>query len=140
MPATFFYCLAATVYMRKRFIIISFLVFLVGNVWSAETDLDTDLMQAIEDENKSLGSNLALKDSKSSTANVKELESMFIKVEAYFVAKGDAQDAVSLSKKSMELTAEIAKAITAKDFDSAINSATTLSRTCKTCHNFYKKS
>ena len=126
--------------MHKIISSLGIFVLLSGSVWSAQTELDTDLMQAIEDANKSLSSNIALKGEKAATANAKELEDMFSKVEAYFVAKGEAGDAVTLSKKSKDLTVEIVKSITAKDFDSATNSATVLSRTCRTCHTFYKKS
>jgi len=73
-------------------------------------------------------------------ADAKELTEWFAKVEAYYVRKGDAADAVELAQKSRGLTAQILQSLSAKDFDAATNSATALSRTCKTCHNFYKKS
>ncbi|CAH0352945.1 hypothetical protein [Aquabacterium sp. CECT 9606] len=127
--------------MRKvSLIILGFLLVLTTSVKSAQAELDMDLMQAIEDTNKSLSSNIAIKDQKASTSDAKELEQMFSKVETYFVEKGDAPDAVDLAKKSKELSLEIVKSVTAQDFDSATNAATTISRNCRTCHTFYKKS
>lgn len=127
--------------MRKvSLIFLGFFLVLTSGVKSAQAELDIDLMQAIEDTNKSLASNIAIKDQKASTADAKELEQMFSKVETYFVEKGDAPDAVDLSKKSRELSLEIVKAVTAQDFDTATNAATTMSRNCRTCHTFYKKS
>jgi hypothetical protein len=116
------------------------LLLVAGAAWSAEVEMDTDWMKAIEDANKNLASNIALKNAKGSAADAKELEELFVKVDAFFVEKGDAHDAVDLSKKSLELTREISRSVSAGDFDAATNSATTLSRTCRSCHTFYKKS
>ena len=126
--------------MHKSIIFTGVLATLVGSAMSADVELDTDLMHTIEDTNKSLAANIAAKDAKSSTNDAKELEALFGKVEEYFVTKGDADDAVALSKKIKALSSDIVKSVSASDFDAATNFATTLSRTCKTCHNFYKKS
>ena len=126
--------------MRKAIAVAAALLALAGSVRSAEDELDTDLMQSIEDSNKSLASNIGIKDGKGATTDAKDLTEMFAKVEAFYVKKGDAADAVDLSKKSLDLSGQILKQIAAKDFDTATDTATTLSRTCKTCHNFYKKS
>lgn len=106
----------------------------------AEDSIDTDLMQTIEDTNKSLASNLALGDAQRATADGQELGQMFAQVEAFYANKSEAADAVALAKKSRELSAHIVELIAARDFRAASGSATDLSRTCKTCHNFYKKS
>jgi len=97
-------------------------------------------MHAIEDANKSPASNIATRQAAPASTDAKELTERFAKVEAYYVAKGDAADAVELAQKSRGLTAQTLQSLSAKDFDAATNSATALSRTCKTCHNFYKKS
>ena len=113
-----------------------------GNVRSAEApaELGTDLMQAIDDSNKSLSSNIALKDAKGSVSDAKDINQAFIQVEAYFAARPDAQDAVDLARKTRELTDRIAQSVGGGNFDAAADSATELSRTCRTCHTFYKKS
>ena len=126
--------------MRKALLVLLSLLALSAGVNSASDELDTDLMQAVEDTNKNLASNIALKDAKASLSDARELQAMFEKVHAFFVAKGNAEDAVNLSQKSVELAGEIIRQVSASDFDGATNSATSLSRTCKTCHNFYKKS
>jgi hypothetical protein len=127
--------------MRKVLIVLlGFFLVLTSSVKSAQAEMDVDLMQAIEDTNKSLSSNIAIKNIQASTSDAKELEQMFTKVETFFVEKGDAADAVDLAQKSKALTLEIVKSVTSQDFDTATNSATTLSRNCRTCHTFYKKS
>ena len=104
-----------------------------------KAELDTDLMQNIDDTNKSLASNIALKDGKAAIADAKSMNDMFGTVETYFVQKGDAANAVELTKQSRELTLTIVNAVTANNYDAATDAATTLSRTCKKCHTFYKK-
>ncbi len=126
--------------MRKLVIIVGVLAGLVGVVRAADGELDMDLMQTIEDTNKSLASNIATQNATGSTADAKELQALFTQVEKHFIAKGDAADAVDLSRKSKDLAAGIVKSVSNKDFDSATGAATDLSRTCRACHTFYKKS
>jgi hypothetical protein len=126
--------------LRKAMYVLAVLAMVTGSVRSAEEELDVDLMHAIEDANKSLASNIALKDAKASTSDARELNEMFVKVEAFFAAKGDAHDAVDLSKKSVDLTDAIVKSVGSNNFESATDAATALSRTCRACHTFYKKS
>ncbi len=129
--------------MRKLLIVLSTMAILggVGGVVSAaDGDLDMDLMQTIEDTNKSMASNIATQNGAGSTADAKELQTLFGKVEQHFVAKGGADDAVDLSRKSKDLAESIVKSVATKDFTAASESATTLSRNCRTCHTFYKKS
>lgn len=125
--------------MRKVIIFLGFSLLLIAAVNCAEIELGADLMQTIEDANKSLSSNIALKDSKAASSDAQELTELFGKVEGFFVQKGGADNAVDLAKKSKELTLAIAQSVATNNFESASDSATTLSRTCRTCHTFYKK-
>jgi hypothetical protein len=126
--------------MRKAILAAATLLALSAGVRSAQDELDTDLMHSIEDTNKSLASNIAVKQSGAASSDAKELSEMFAQVEAFYTRKGDAPDAVDLAKKSRELSGRILQSVSASDFVAATDSATTLSRTCKTCHSFYKKS
>ena len=123
---------------RKLIVFAAALSVSAGLAWAA-AELDTDLMQNIDDTNKSLASNIALKDGKAAIADAKSMNDMFGTVETYFVQKGDAANAVELTKQSRELTLTIVNAVTANNYDAATDAATTLSRTCKKCHTFYKK-
>jgi hypothetical protein len=126
-------------FMRKKIIVVGALAAsLAGLAWAA-VELDQDLMQNIDDTNKSLSSNIALKDAKAALADAKSMNEMFGQVETYFVQKGDAANAVDLTKQSRELTLTIVNSVTANNFDAATDAATTLARTCKKCHTFYKK-
>lgn len=116
-------------------------VLAVGSI--AETEMDMDLMQTIEDTNDSLSSNVALEEGEAAIADAKILNELFGVVESHYTkevaAGGDFAEAVDLSSKSIKLTADIIDQLNAGDFESAANSATDLARTCKTCHNFYKE-
>jgi hypothetical protein len=129
--------------MRKLAFILALFAAFAASVNSAgiaaEVALDMDLMQNIEDLNKSLSSNIAIKDAPASTSDAKELNKLFTIVEQHFIQKGDAQNAVELSTKSKDLTSDIIKHVAVKNFDAATDASTTLSRTCRSCHTFYKK-
>lgn len=106
---------------------------------SAHAELGMDVMQNMEDVNKSLSSNLSLREAKGALADASELEGLFAQVEAHFVARGDAANGVELSRQSRTLAQTIVKAVSAGRFEEATDAATQLSRTCRTCHTFYKK-
>jgi hypothetical protein len=125
--------------MRKLIMLIGLSAIFSVNINAEEAELDQDLMQTIEDTNKSLSSNIALQRVDASVTDATELNNMFTIVEAHFVKKGDAANAVDLSKKSKDLSQDIIKLVHENNFESATNSATELSRTCKSCHTFYKK-
>lgn len=126
--------------MRKLVMLFGVLLTLAGVVRAADAVVDMDLMQTIEDTNKSLSSNIAIQDAAASTKDAKELHELFGTVEAHYVAKGDAADGVELSRKSLQLSDQIMKQVGAKNFTGASESATELSRTCRACHTFYKQS
>ena len=125
--------------MRKALTLIAALAVLAGSVQSAPAELGMEIMQNIEDLNTSLSNHIALRDPKGSTSDAKELETLFGEVEAHCVQRGDAENAVDLSRKSRVLAQRIVTLVEARDFDNATHAATDLSRTCKTCHTFYKK-
>jgi len=125
--------------MQRKLIAFGATLFVSAGLALAAVELDTDLMQNIDDTNKSLASNIAIKDGKAAIADAKSMNDMFGTVETYFVQKGDAANAVELTKQSRELTLAIVNAVTANNYDAATDAATTLSRTCKKCHTFYKK-
>lgn len=124
----------------KVAILLGVLLASAGMSSAANAVLDMDLMQTVEDTNKSLSSNIAIQDEPASTKDAKELHELFKVVESHYVSKGDAADGVDLSRKSLQLTDKIVKLVGSKDFAGASEAATDLSRTCRTCHTFYKKS
>lgn len=126
--------------MRKWKSIIYFsLTVMTGSVVAAEVSVDEDYMQVMEDRQKSLASNIALKNGQAAVEDAKELDQMFNDVEAFYVHKGNATDAVNWTKESKDLAVAITKYIASNDFDTASVKAVTLAKTCKECHSVYKK-
>ncbi len=126
--------------MRKLFISLVVLSVALGVAHAAEAVLDMDLMQTVEDTNKSLASGIALRDGSGAGRDAAELHELFRTVEAHYQSRPDAADGLELARKSLALTRKIQEQVGARDFDGAQDSATELSRTCRACHTFYKKS
>jgi cytochrome c556 len=124
--------------MRKKIIEFGIYVALTGFLLTAYAAVDADFMQVLEDTQKSLTSNISLKNAKSASADAKEMEVMFTEVEAFFAKKGNAADAVTWSQESKALASGVAQALAANDFDGASQKAVTLAKTCKACHKIYK--
>jgi hypothetical protein len=125
--------------LRRALALLALQAALLGAVGSAEVEVDGDLMRSIDDTVKSLDSNVSLKAGKAAAAEAKELAGLFAQIEVYYVRKRDAQHAVELSRKSMELAAQVAQAVEAEDFDTAADAVSGFIRACKACHNIYKK-
>jgi hypothetical protein len=109
-----------------------------GTASTAPDAIDTELMQALEDNNKDLASNLALQNAQAAQANAEEMRQLLGQVEAFYAAKGNAPDAVDFSRQSLQWVQRIRAQVDAGEFAPAVASATELARSCKSCHNVYK--
>ena len=112
---------------------------LIAGAPCASDDVDADLMRGIDDTAKSLDSNVAQKDAKAAAADAKSLVETFAQVEAHYAAKPETADAVGFAHRTQDLAAQALKAIEANDFDAAGEAVNQLTRSCKTCHEVYKK-
>lgn len=108
---------------------------------AAYTTVDMDLMQEIEEINDSLASNIALEKAEASLADARQLKELFVVVEGHYATLNEpnAEDALAISRDSLRLAGSIIDFVTQKDFESAANSATDLSRACRACHVFYRE-
>ena len=102
-------------------------------------DVDGDLMRGIDDTAKSLDSEVAQKDAKAALADARSLVETFARIESHYGQKPETADAVGFAHKTQELAAQALKAIEAQDFDAAGEAVNQLTRSCKTCHEVYKK-
>ena len=102
-------------------------------------DVDGDLMRGIDDTAKSLDSEVAQKDAKAALADARSLVETFARIESHYGQKPETADAVGFAHKTQELAAQALKAIEAQDFDAAGEAVAQLTRSCKTCHEVYKK-
>jgi len=112
---------------------------LASAAFSEGVDVDGDLMRGIDDTAKSLDSDVAMKDAKAAAAEARSLVETFAKVESHYGQKPDTADAVGFAHRTQELAAQALKAIEANDFDAAGEAVNQLTRSCKACHEVYKK-
>ena len=102
-------------------------------------DVDGDLMRGIDDTAKSLDSEVALKDAKAALADARTLVETFARIESHYGQKPETADAVGFARRTQDLAALTLKAIEAQDFDAAGEAVNQLTRSCKNCHDAYKK-
>jgi hypothetical protein len=123
---------------KKAFLALAPFV-LAASALCAGIDVDGDLMRGIDDTAKSLDSNVAQKDGPAATADARSLVETFARIESHYGEKPETADAVGFAHHTGALAQQALKAIEAKDFDAASNAVNDLTRSCKTCHEVYKK-
>ncbi len=112
---------------------------LLGSALCATFDVDGDLMRGIDDTAKSLDSNVAQKDAKAAAADARSLVDTFARVESHYGDRPETADAVGFAHHTQEFAALALRAIEANDFDAAGEAVAQLTRSCKNCHEIYKK-
>jgi hypothetical protein len=125
--------------IHKRFPIAFVSLVLAGSALCAGVDVDGDLMRGVDDTAKSLDSNVAMKDDKAAAADARSLVETFARIESHYGEKPETADAVGFAHRTQQLAAQALKAIEAKDFDAAGEAVNQLTRSCKNCHEVYKK-
>jgi len=96
-------------------------------------------MRGIEDTAKSLDSNVSLKNKAAAAAEAQQLVDWFAQVQGYYEAQGDKADAVGFARRTHALAGELRQAVAGEDYDAAADSLGRLVRSCKSCHEVYKK-
>ena len=125
--------------INKRFPIALASLVLAGAALCAGIDVDGELMRGVDDTAKSLDSNVAMKDDKAAAADARALVEIFSRIESHYGEKPDTADAVGFAHRTQALAAQALQAIEAKDFDAAGEAVNQLTRSCKNCHEVYKK-
>jgi hypothetical protein len=114
-------------------------VFAAGAVASAQSVLDFDeWMQRIDRRSQSVQRNLAARNASAAVADAREIGELYGSMEAYFTRKGNADNAVKLSREGRDLAATVVNSAIAKDFATASKAAVSIARGCRSCHLDYK--
>ena len=124
--------------MRRLFLFAAQLA-LAGSALCAPFDVDGDLMRGIDDTAKSLDSNVAQKDAKAAADDARSLVDTFARIESHYGEKPETADAVGFAHQTQALAAQALKAIEANDFAAAGDAVARLTRSCRNCHEVYKK-
>jgi cytochrome c556 len=95
-------------------------------------------MRTIEQKTQSVQQNIARRNADAVAIDAKSLEETFRLVEEFWTRRGDAADAVTLSKQAREHAVELLQAASAKDFDRASTEAIRVAETCTSCHRLYR--
>ena len=129
-----------TVHAMKLIPLISLLLLGMASTTMAGSDdeLDTDLMQTIDDTTKSVTSNIDLHKAAPATADAQERATLFRQVQAFYEKRHGAEDAVGYSRTCLDLAARIEASLKQQDFRAAAVAANDLTRTCRSCHDVYK--
>jgi hypothetical protein len=114
------------------------LLCLVAPALGADEDMDTDLMQTIDDTAKSVTSNIDLRNPAAGGTDAQELQNLFRQVQAFYERRHDAPDAVTYARTSLDLAGRIERALAGRDYADAARAAADLTRTCRSCHDVYK--
>jgi len=117
----------------------AFAVFAAGEVALGQSVLDFDeWMQRIDRRSQSVQRNLAAGDVNAASADAREIGELYGSMEAYFSRRGNADNAVKLSREGRELAATVVRSVAARDFATASKAAVSIARACRTCHLDYK--
>src|SRR3981081_3201788 len=81
---------------------------------------------------------LLRKDVNAATADAREIGELYGSMETYFTRRGNAANAVKLSKEGRDLAATVAKSVAANDFAAASQAALSIAHACRPCHLEYK--
>ena len=102
------------------------------------SDVDSYLMQDMENALKNLEPVLVAGNFDSARADAEVLRDGLQYVHDYFVAKGNAEDAVKMASEGQATIARVFAALDGKNLDAAIAAARDTARNCKACHEVYK--
>jgi len=102
------------------------------------SDVDSYLMQDMENALKNLEPVLVAGNRASARADAEVLQGGLQYVYDYFVAKGNADDAVKMAAEGQAAIARVLAALDSNNLDAAIAAARDTARNCKACHEVYK--
>lgn len=102
------------------------------------SDVDTYLMQDMENALKDLEPVLTAGNAASAQADAEILRDGLQYTYDYFLAKGNAEDAVKIAAEGQAAIARVLTALQSKDLQAAIVAARDTAKNCKTCHEIYK--
>lgn len=102
------------------------------------SDVDSYLMQDMENALKDLEPVLVAGNFDSARADAEVLRGGLQYVYDYFVAKGNAEDAVKMAAEGQATIVRVFAALDSKNLEAAVAAARDTAKNCKACHEVYK--
>jgi len=119
--------------------LVAFVVLAAGQVAFGQSVLDFDeWMQRIDRRSQSVQRHLTAGEANAASADAREIGELYGSMETYFSRRGNADNAVKLSREGRELAAAVVRSVAAQDFATASKAAVSIARGCRTCHLDYK--
>jgi hypothetical protein len=97
-----------------------------------------DWMQRIDDRSQNLQRYIARRDTAAATASARDLEELYGLMEKFFEKRGDAADAVRMSREGRELAARAQFELGGNRLAAARRNALAIAHGCRDCHFNYK--
>ena len=101
-------------------------------------DYDDELMRTLEKTNKYFEPDLMAGNLDAAREDALVLRYGLSWIERYFLAKGNAEDAVKIARDGLALLSVAMQDAERRNFDGAADQAHELTRTCRSCHDIYK--
>jgi hypothetical protein len=101
-------------------------------------DYDDDLMRDLDKTIKYFEPDITAGNAESALQDAAVLQDGFKYTEDYFAKKGDAQDAVNISRQGQDALAAAIKLVSDNNFEAAAAAARQTAQTCRSCHDVYK--
>ena len=127
--------------MRRSVVLLSFLTLFATAVAWGDLDLedfDDDLMDNMDDAYKDLEIVIPAHNAASAKIDAGTLRDGLAKTEQYF-AKKNVADAIGWARDAQASTQKILDALERGDFDSALTATHDTKKSCRACHDAYKK-
>jgi hypothetical protein len=112
---------------------------LLQQIACAQSILDFDgWMQIIDRRNQTVQRALARRDASAASADAREIAELYGSMETWFTRRGNAANAVKLSKEGKDFAALVVRSVAANDFAAASQAALGIAHACRTCHLEFK--
>ncbi len=127
--------------MRRSVLLVTFCAAVCSGPVAAALDFhdyDNDLMRDLDKTIKYFEPDITAGNTDAIKEDADLLADGFRYTEDYFAKKGQADDAVDISRKGAKLIAEVRSYVEKSDFEGAAAAARETPGVCKSCHDIYK--
>jgi hypothetical protein len=101
-------------------------------------DYDDDLMRDLDKSIKYFEPDITAGNAQNALDDAAVLQDGFKYTLDYFLKKGDADDAVQISREGQDFVAAAIRSVSTQDFETAAEAARGAAKACRACHDIYK--